>query len=211
LAPATKGPRGSGRATKLGPSRVALLGLSLTATAAVFAGCGGANPNAHFPSALPGKTAASYPSFLPKKTLQPAVDATLVGTRDKPALQVEGLPIEVKTRAFDVNVRVAGPVVPGQGLPYQQPATTCTWTVTMKDATADVPVSLADFHAVDHLGHVDVPGLAPGEHHPPSVLHPGQTLTFRMRAYQLVGQGTMQWAPDHQHVVGNWDYTVEND
>jgi hypothetical protein len=32
-----------------------------------------------------------------------------------------------------------------------------------------------------------------------------------MRAYQLVGQGTMQWAPDHQHVVGNWDYTVEND
>jgi hypothetical protein len=86
---------------------------------------------------------------------------------------------------------VAGPVVAGQGLPYQQPATTCTWTVTMKDATADVPVSLADFHAVDHLGHVDVQGLLPGERHPPSVLHPGQTLTFQMRAYELVGQGAM--------------------
>ena len=21
----------------------------------------------------------------------------------------------------------------------------------------------------------------------------------------------MQWAPDHRHVVANWDYTVEND
>jgi hypothetical protein len=211
LASATKGPRGSGRATKLGPSRVALLGLLLTAAAVVLAGCSAAGPGTHVPSALPGKTAASYPSFLPKKTLQPAVDATLVGTEDKPALQVEGLPIEAKTAAFQVNVMVAGPVVPGQGLPYQQPATTCTWTVTMKDASADVPVSLADFHAVDHLGHVSVPGLLPGESHPPSVLHPGQTLTFQMRAYELVGQGTMQWAPDHQHVVGNWDYTVEND
>jgi hypothetical protein len=211
LAPTTKGPRGSGRATKLGPSRVALLGLSVTATAVVLAGCSAAGPGTHVPSALPGKASASYPSFLPKKTLQPAVDATLVGTQHKPALQVEGLPIEAKTGAFDVNVIVAGPVVPGQGLPYQQPATTCTWTVTMKDATADVPVSLADFHAVDHLGHVSAPGLVPGEPHPPSVLHPGQTLTFRMRAYELVGQGTMQWAPDHRHVVGSWDYTVEND
>jgi hypothetical protein len=134
-----------------------------------------------------------------------------VGTQAKPALQVEGLPIEVKTKAFDVKVIVAGPVVPGQGLPYQQPATTATWTVTMKGATADVPVSLADFHAVDHLGHVSVPALVPDGHRPPGVLRPGQKLTFQMRAYEPVGQGTMQWAPDHAHVVGNWDYTVEND
>jgi hypothetical protein len=185
--------------------------LLLTLTTVVFASCGGGNPGPHYPSALPGKTTASYPSFLPKKTLDPAVDATLVGTEAKPALQVEGLPIEVETKAFAVHVTVAGPVVPGEGLPYQAPATTSTWTVTMKDATADVPVRLADFHAVDHLGHADVPGLVPGEPRPPSVLHPGHTLTFKMRAYELVGQGTMQWAPDHRHVVGNWDYTVEND
>jgi hypothetical protein len=182
--------------------------------ALVFAGCGGggaggSGPNS--PSALPGKTTASYPSFLPKKTLQPAVDAALIGTEAKPALQVEGLPVEAKTAAFDVRVTVSGPVVPGEGLPLQPTATTCTWTVTMKGATADVPVSLADFHAVDHLGSVVPMGLVPGEHPPPSVLHPGQTLTFRLRAYELVGAGTMQWAPDHRHVVGNWDYSVEND
>ena len=211
MVPATKGPRGSGRAHTPGPSVVVVLGLVATAVGLVLAGCGGPAPGPQYPSALPGKTTASYPSYLPKKTLDPTVDATLVGTVAKPALQVEGLPIEVKTKAFDVRVMVAGPIVPGEGLPYQQPATTATWTVTMKGATADVPVRLADFHSVDHLGNVYVPALLPGERRLPSVLHPGQTLTFKMRAYELVGQGTMQWAPDHKHVVGNWDFTVEND
>ena len=185
----------------------------------MFAGCGGGGGasgsasagGTHYTSALPGKTTASYPSFLPKKTLDPTVDATLVGTVARPALQVEGLPIEVKTRAFDVRVTVSGPVVPGEGLPNQQAGTTATWTVTMKGATADVPVSVTDFHSVDHLGSVFLMGLVPGEHAPPPVLHPGQTLRFRLRAYELVGEGMMQWAPDHKHVVGNWDYTVEND
>jgi hypothetical protein len=185
----------------------------VVAVAIVFAGCsggaGGAGP--HYRSALPGKTTASYPSFLPKKTLQPNVDAALVGTEAKPALTVEGLPVEARTPKYDVRVTVSGPVVPGEGLPHQPVATTCTWTVTMKDATADVPVLLADFHSVDHLGSVVPIGLVPGEHSPPSVLHRGQTLTFRLRAYELVGQGTMQWAPDHRHVLGNWDYTVETD
>jgi hypothetical protein len=81
----------------------------------------------------------------------------------------------------------------------------------MKDATADVPVSIADFHSVDHLGSVFVMGLVPGEHPPPSVLRAGHTLTFKLRSYELVGEGMMQWAPDHRHVVADWDYTVEND
>jgi hypothetical protein len=81
----------------------------------------------------------------------------------------------------------------------------------MDDATADVPVALADFHSVDHLGSVFLMGLVPGERPPASVLRPGQTLTFRLRAYELTGEGMMQWAPDHEHVVGDWDYTVEND
>lgn len=150
-------------------------------------------------------------SYLPKNTLHPDIDATLTGTMAKPALQVEGLPVEVKTKAFDVSVTVSGPIVPGEGLPEQPDATTCTWTVTMEDATADVPVSIDDFHSVDHLGAVFLMGLVPGEHSPPSVLHRGQTLTFRLRAYELVGEGMMQWAPDHEHVVAYWDYTVEND
>jgi hypothetical protein len=184
--------RERGRAFEPGPRRaVAALLIAL-----LLAGCGGGS---------------KYPSFLPKKTLEPHVDSALIGTVNKPALQVEGLPVEAKTKAFDVWITVSGPVVPGEGLPYQPDATTCTWTVTMKDANGDVPVSVADFHSVDHLGAVFLMGLVPGERPPPPVLHRGQTLTFRLRAYELVGEGMMQWAPDHKHVVAYWDYTVEND
>ena len=135
----------------------------------------------------------------------------MVGTVSKPALQIEGLPDRRHTRAFHVRVTVSGPIVPGEGLPNQPQATTCTWTVIMKDASADVPVSINDFHSVDHLGAVFLMGLVPGEHAVPSVLHPGQSITFQLRAYELVGEGMMQWAPDHRHVVADWDYTVEND
>jgi hypothetical protein len=159
----------------------------------------------------PKQRGPHYPSFLPKDTLDPHVDATLVGTEAKPALQVEGLAVEAETKRFHVKVTVSGPVVPGEGLPNQPAATTCTWTVTMKDATGDVPVSLADFHSVDHLGAVFLMGLVPGERPPPPVLHPGQSVTFQLRAYELVGEGMMQWAPDHKHVVAYWDYEVEND
>jgi hypothetical protein len=182
------------RAFGLGPFRA---GAALLFAVAALSGCGGSG--------------SKYPSYLPKNTLNPSVDAVLSGTMARPALTVEGLAVAVRTRRFNVLITVGGPVVPGEGLPYQPDATTCTWTVTMKSATADVPVSLADFHVVDHLGSVAVPELVPGETPPPRVLHPGQVLTFRLRAYELVGQGMMQWAPDHRHVVAIWDYSVEND
>jgi hypothetical protein len=188
----TRNTRTRGRA--LGPGLALIVGATVGALA--LAGC---------------VTAATYPSFLPKKTLTPNVDQVLIGTMSKPALQIEGLPVAVTTNAFHVRVTVSGPIVPGEGLPNQPSGTTCTWTVTMKDASANVPISLADFHSVDHLGAVFLLGLVPGEHALPGVLHPGQSLTFQLRAYELVGEGTMQWAPDHRHVVANWDYTVEND
>src|SRR6202167_1882583 len=182
------------RGRALWPGLALLVGAMIAAV--VLAGCG---------------TASTYPAFLPKKTLNPDVDQALIGTMAKPALQIEGLPVDVNTSAFHVHVTVSGPIVPGEGLPDQPDATTCTWTVTMKDASADVPVSVADFHSVDHLGAVFLMGLVPGERALPSVLRPGQTLTFQLRAYELVGEGMMQWAPDHRHVVAYWDYTVEND
>src|ERR1700683_1626312 len=199
--------RGWGRARTPGPSLLCIVVLS--GACVLASGGGGGGPR--YPSALPGQKTAQYPSFLPKKTLDPTVDATLVGTEARPALQTEGLAVEAKTKAFHVKVTVRGPVGPGEGLPDQPAATTCTWTVTMKDASADVPVSIADFHSVDHVGSVFLMGLVPGEHAPPSVLHPDQTLTFQLRSYELVGEGMMQWAPDHKHVIGYWDYTVEND
>jgi hypothetical protein len=185
--------RNAGRASQPGPLRAVA---ALVLAAAALGGCGGGS---------------KFPAFLPKSTLDPKVDAALTGTLTRPAFTVEGLAVNVKTHAFNVSVTVSGPIVPGEGLPYQSPATTCTWTVTMSAATANVPVSLADFHAVNHLGVYVVPGLVPGERRPPSILHPGQVLAFQLRAYQLVGQGTMQWAPDHRHVVAIWDYEVEND
>lgn len=201
--------RQGGRARKPG---LAVLCAGALLGAVGFAGCGGGSgAGPRVPSALPGQASAQYPSFLPKKTLDPNIDATLIGTEAKPALQTEGLAIEAETTAFHVVVTVSGPIVPGEGLPEQPAATTCTWTVTMKDASANVPVSVADFHSVDHLGSVFIMGLVPGERPPPPVLHPGQTLTFKLRSYELVGEGMMQWAPDHAHVVGDWDYTVEND
>lgn len=204
--------RGPRRPTPAGAGRVLVLVLAVSVAVPVAVGGGTAGASGgHYPSAIPGRTTGTYPSFLPKSTLDPDDDTALVGTEAKPALQIEGLPIEVKTSKFDVRVTVSGPVVPGEGLPNPAAATTCTWTVTMKDATAAVPVSVADFHSVDHLGSVFLMGLVPGEHAPPPVLRRGQTLTFQLRAYELVGEGQMQWAPDHKHVVGDWDYTVEND
>ena len=173
---------------------MALVGALLAAV--VLAGCG---------------TATTYPAYLPKKTLTPAIDQAMVGTMAKPALQIEGLPVTVTTKDFHVRVTVSGPVVPGEGLPYQQAGTTCTWTVTMNDATANVPLSIDDFHSIDHLGAVFLMGLVPGERPLPRYLRPGRSLTFQLRAYELVGEGLMQWAPDHRHVVADWDYSVEND
>jgi hypothetical protein len=184
-----------GRAATLGPVRAAA---ALSVAVLALAGCGGGS-------------GSKYPSYLPKSTLDPTVDRALTGTMTKPALTVQGLAVDVKTRAFDVRMTVSGPVVPGEGLPYQTPSTTCTWTVTMRNATADVPISLRDFHAVDHLGSYLVPHLVPGQAAPPKVLHPGQVVTFQIRAYAPVGEGMMQWSPDRRHVVGIWDYEVEND
>ncbi|MCU1363203.1 MAG: hypothetical protein JWM55_1031 [Acidimicrobiaceae bacterium] len=191
--PSATSQRLGGRVFRLGPTRAIVVALCALA----LAGC--------------GTSGAVYPSFLPKKTLHPTVDAALTGTMAKPALQIEGLPVIVDTPSYHVRVTVSGPVVPGEGLPDQPTATTCTWTVTMKDASARVPVSVADFHSVDHLDSVLLMGLVPGEKAPPRFIHPGEMITFKLRAYELVGEGMMQWAPDHRHVVANWDYAVEND
>jgi hypothetical protein len=198
--------RGHGGATAPG-----LLGCAALVGALALSIWGGGTAASAAPSALPGQKVAHYPSFLPKSTLDPRIDEALIGTEAKPALQSEGLAIDAQTKAFHVDVTVSGPIVPGEGLPEQPAATTCTWTVTMQHATADVPVAVADFHSVDHLGSVFVMGLVPGELAPPRVLRPGQKLTFQLRSYELVGEGMMQWAPDHRHVIGDWDYTVEND
>jgi len=157
------------------------------------------------------KFAPKFPAFLPKKTLDAQVDQVLTGTAARPALTVEGDGVEAQTPAWSVLIEVSGPVVPGEGLPYQPAATTCTWTVTMSDATGAVPISLADFNSVDHLGRIYRPTFVQGQPAPPAVLEPGQKVTFEVRSYEAVGEGIMRWAPIGQKIVAMWDYEVEND
>jgi len=151
----------------------------------------------------------SLPSFLPKDSIEP--DSTLTGTRSKPALTTEGDSVETEFAGGSALVSIAGPEVPGEGLPYQAADTTCTWTVTITAKSGSVPISASDFSSIDHLGVVYRPTFVAGASVPAASLQPGQTATFELRANMMVGEGLMRWAPDGTHIVGSWDFEVEND
>lgn len=152
-----------------------------------------------------------YPSFLPAKTLHYDGDALLTGTARRPAVTSQGDPIRVVTPHWSVQAVVSGPEVPGEGLPYQAPTTTCTWTVTLSKASGPVPVDVADFNSIDVSGDVFHPALVPGQPSPPAVLEPGRTTTFEIRAAEPAAEGLMRWAPGGKHIVAKWDFVVEND
>jgi hypothetical protein len=184
-----------------------LLPLLIAALIAVLAGCGAPAK----PAASPAATFGGYPSFLPKDTLNYHSDTVLTGTAQRPALTSQGDGVQVKTPQWSVLVTVSGPQVPGEGLPYQASATTCTWVVTMSGATVPVPISTADFTAIDDENNVYRPAFVPGQPKPPTVLRPGQKVSFELRAVEAVGEGLMRWAPDGRNIVANWDFVVEND
>jgi hypothetical protein len=159
----------------------------------------------------PPKGLVGYPSFLPKDTLNVRSDALLVGTAARPALTSEGDAVKVLTPHWSAQVTVSGPEVPGEGLPYQARATTCTWTVTIAKVTGRVPVAAADFDSIDAYGNVYRPALVPGQPTPPPVIQTGQKVTFELRTGEPVGEGLMRWAPIGGHIVAKWDFVVEND
>jgi len=174
-----------------------------------LAGCGApARTAASAPSSAP---ASGYPSFLPPDTLHYRSDTVLSGTAARPALTNEGDGVEVQTPRWSVLVTVTGPQVPGEGLPYQAPATTCTWVVTMSGATGPVPVPASGFSAIDDANHVHLPRLVPGQPAPPRTLRAGQRVSFELRAVEATGEGLMRWAPDGRNIVAKWDFVVEND
>lgn len=152
-----------------------------------------------------------YPAFLPKDTLHVRSDAMLVGTESRPALTSEGDTVRVITKRWSVDAIVTGPEVPGEGLPYQAPVTTCTWTVTMWNANAPVPIAVADFDSIDVAGEVFHPYFVPGQPRPPRLLEPGRKVTFELRAGEPVGEGLMRWAPNGERIVAEWDFIIEND
>jgi hypothetical protein len=160
-------------------------------------------------SSGPKHTYGSTPAFLPSSAITP--DSVLTGTAARPALTSEGDSVRVQQAQGSVLATVLGPEVPGEGLPHVTPTTTCTWTVTMRSATGRVPLRVADFTALDHLGGLSHPGLVPGTAVPPSILTAGQTVSFELRAVMRTGEGLIRWAPGSSHVLASWDFTVEND
>lgn len=179
--------------------------IAVVATAAllplVLTGCG-ATATAH-------PKYGGMPSYLPHSSLRS--DSELVGTAQKPAITNQGDTVIASTADGSVRVTVSGPEVPGEGLPYQSPSTTCTWIVSLSGATAPIPIDVAEFTSTDHLGTVYHPALVAGAPAPPATLQPGQTATFELRAIMQVGEGLMRWAPGGTRVVASWDFEVEND
>jgi hypothetical protein len=188
-------------------------GLVLAAAFAVattlLVGCGTSASHPVTRSSSVSDSYGSLPTFLPSTTIEP--DSVLTGSTTHPALTTEGDSVRVQLADGVVLATVDGPVVPGEGLPYQTPATTCTWTVTLTGATRTLPIDLADFTSIDHLGAVYHATLVPGQPAPPAQLQPGQTTTFELRAVMPTGEGLMRWAPSGQQIVASWDFEVEND
>ena len=162
-------------------------------------------------TSTPGRNIADPQSWLPKQQLDHPIDQTVVGTLARPALTVEGDFVRVQTPTFSALAVVNGPVVPGEGLPFQQKFTTCTWTISLSHVRGTVPISVADFDSIDHLQTVYTPTLVPGQQPLPAALHTGQSLSYKIRSVMPVGEGLLRWAPDGDHIVAKWDYQVEND
>jgi|SRR5271157_3855607 len=205
VAPTAEAPK-KDRAPRPGPSgvrRALFWGVFLVLAATLAWGV-------HGLVAKPGLNIADPQSWLPKQQLDHPIDQTVVGTVAHPALTVEGDFVRVETPTFSALAVVNGPVVPGEGLPFQQRFTTCTWTISLSHVRGTVPISVADFDSIDHLQTTYKPTLVPGEQLP-ATLHTGQSLSFKLRSVMPVGEGLLRWAPDGDHIVAKWDYQVEND
>jgi hypothetical protein len=179
------------------------------ASIAVVAGCGsGGGSRAHATPAA-DSTYGSLPSFLPSE--KGTADSIVTGRPGNPAVTSEGDLVRAVVGTGSVQISVLGPIVPGEGLSRVTAATTCTWTVTMQDATSEIPVHTSDFVSLDEEGHPYHPQLITGQTKPPATIHPGQTVTFQLRVVMPTGEGVMRWSPVGGKVLGVWDFVVEND
>jgi hypothetical protein len=187
---------------------VAALTVAAILTAAL-AGCSGVTSRHDASAAKSDSEYGTLPSFLPKQSFD--TDRVLTGTIAHPALTTEGDAVRVGSGTAAVHITVTGPEVPGEGLPFQTGATTCTWTITIQAGTKPVAIDPKDFSSRDHLGAVYTPQVVPGQTVPPKTLAPHSSVSFELRAVMVVGEGLMRWAPDGRHPVASWDFEVEND
>ncbi len=191
------------------PGVVAAVLLAVSVLAGALSGCSSAGQAHAAAAAKADSKYGSLPTFLPKQSFD--TDSVLTGSVARPALTTEGDAVRFGSGSAAALVTVSGPEVPGEGLPYQTDATTCTWTITITAGSRAVPVSAADFSSTDHLGAVYRPAFVPGQPVPAASVAPHTTTTFELRAVMVVGEGLMRWAPDGTHPVAAWDFEVEND
>lgn len=186
----------------------AVAGAALLVVPLALAGCTSSTPHVE-------DTYGGLPSYLP--TAPAGTDTILTGTLAKPALTSEGDAVKVKLPGGgSVVMTVTGPVVPGEGLPYQADVTTCTWTITLSGATRAIPIVLADMTTLDQLGTIYPLSPVPHEAAPPTSITPGRTTTFEVRTGMKVGEGLLRWAPGSSAgtshgIIAEWDFEVEND
>ena len=169
--------------------------------ALVFAGCGGGGgvERALRPA---GEGCRAQPPSLPKgEWVAPDHRRHADRHRGEAGSETQGLATEAKTKVFHVDITVSGPITPGEGLPTQPAATTCTWTVTMKKDGLSVPCPLYCPTSTRKIGTTSVrcqelpDGTGPGRASTATCPPPGDTLTLQSCAYELVGEGMMQWCP----------------
>jgi hypothetical protein len=188
---------------------VTRVGVGLCLLVVSVAGCSSSSGSAHPSASAADDSYGSLPTFLPSSAIIP--DSVLTGTASRPALTTEGDAVDVAVGDASLRATVSGPVVPGEGLPVQQEATTCTWTVTLSRATTTTPIDIADFTSLDHLGVVYPVAAVPGQPPLPTSIAPGQTRRFEVRAVMPTGEGLMRFAPDGKTIAASWDFEVEND
>lgn len=154
-------------------------------------------------------TYGSLPSWLPSNSVDN--NAPLTGTAADPAITSEGDEILAVVGRAHVVAEIDGPVVPGEGLPQPPDATTCTWRITVRTSGGALPLSPRDFNSLDHLGEIYAMSTVPGQPRIPAVVRPGHPVSFELRAVMPTGEGVMRWSPNRRAILGEWDFTVEND
>lgn len=194
---------GSGSAAVFPAPPSARRAVALLLTALTLCACSTSQPK----PALHG-----FPAFLPKDTLTGgALHHVVDASAARPALATQGDAVRVHLDGGAALVTVTGPEVPIQGLPYQGTTSPATWTVTLTEATGQVPLDPATFQAVDDHGRIyrlDVVAGAPV----PTSVPPGATVRFKLFAPQFaVGQGWLRWIPAGHLAPVEWDFTVEVD
>ncbi|MDD7687214.1 MAG: hypothetical protein PT944_04780 [Actinomycetaceae bacterium] len=181
----------------------------------VLAGCSGqaASSESGSAAASSGQRSSATAADLATRAMgyvRPA--RQLVASPLNPVLVSQGETVKIQLSDTDsVKVSVTGP----EHAPNSDPdveSLLSWWTVEMSDASAEIPLSLAEFNIQDRTGgiHTFQPRSDDMKEMPAS-LQPGQTLRFQLQTPIPAGDGIVRWAPDAQHVIAAWDYIGEFD